>query len=299
MDTNKRKIIKAALIGVVVIAALAFGAPSAVMAGFLMTIVSLVLLLGYLMDKNGAKEAAAVKNQQEDILEKKYFSADIHKYGTLIFLLGLTVSLGMVLTAFEWKSYDEIKLVKLTGESDDLFEEVVDIPHTIHTPPPPPQVLQQPELLEVPDDEEIKKDFEVELDVELKDEVSAPITVADFSNTGPAGPPSDEKVDEVFEIVEESAEPDGGMQAFYKYVGKNMEYPNQAKRMGVEGKVFVQFIIDKDGKITDVKAVRGIGAGCDEEAVRVLQNAPKWKPGKQRGRAVRQRMVIPISFKLN
>jgi protein TonB len=98
--------------------------------------------------------------------------------------------------------------------------------------------------------------------------------------------------------VEETAMPQGGMQAFYEYVGKKLKYPTQARRMGIEGKVFVEFVINRDGTILDVKAIKGIGAGCDEEAVRVIQSAPSWKPGKQRGKPVRQRMVLPITFKL-
>ncbi|HEX6890078.1 MAG TPA: energy transducer TonB, partial [Chryseolinea sp.] len=104
--------------------------------------------------------------------------------------------------------------------------------------------------------------------------------------------------DQIFLVVEETAAPTGGMPAFYEYVGKKLKYPAQARRMGIEGKVFVEFVIERDGTITDVKAIKGIGAGCDEEAVRVLQSAPKWKPGKQRGKPVRQRMVLPIAFKL-
>jgi protein TonB len=68
--------------------------------------------------------------------------------------------------------------------------------------------------------------------------------------------------------------------------------------MGIEGKVYVQFVVDKDGTLTDIKALKGIGAGCDEEAVRVIGGSPKWKPGKQRGRPVKVRMVLPIIFKL-
>lgn len=78
-----------------------------------------------------------------------------------------------------------------------------------------------------------------------------------------------------------------------------MKYQNQARRMGIEGRVFVQFVVDKDGQLTEIKAVKGIGAGCDEEAVRVLKSAPKWKPGKQRGRPVKVRMILPITFKLS
>ncbi len=107
-----------------------------------------------------------------------------------------------------------------------------------------------------------------------------------------------EDINQIFLVVEETAAPQGGMPAFYEFVGKKLKYPAQARRMGIEGKVFVEFVIERDGSITDVKAIKGIGAGCDEEAVRVLQSAPKWKPGKQRGKPVRQRMVLPIAFKL-
>ena len=99
-------------------------------------------------------------------------------------------------------------------------------------------------------------------------------------------------------VVEDQPEPQGGMQAFYEYVGKNLKYPSQARRMGIEGKVFVQFVVNTDGTLTDVQAIKGIGAGCDDEAVRVVKTAPKWKPGKQRGKPVRVRMVLPITFKL-
>ena len=78
-----------------------------------------------------------------------------------------------------------------------------------------------------------------------------------------------------------------------------MNYPKQARRMGIEGKVYVQFVVDKDGSVTSVRAVKGIGAGCDEEAERVLKSSPKFKPGKQRGRPVKVRMMMPIIFKLN
>lgn len=110
--------------------------------------------------------------------------------------------------------------------------------------------------------------------------------------------PPEEEVDEIFTIVEDQPVPNGGMSAFYKYVGDKLKYPAQARRMGIEGKVFVQFVVDKDGTLTEVKAVKGIGAGCDEEAVRVIKGAPKWKPGKQRGRSVKVRMILPITFKL-
>ncbi len=105
--------------------------------------------------------------------------------------------------------------------------------------------------------------------------------------------------EEVFDIVEDQPTPIGGMPQFYEYIAQNMKYPSKAKAMGLEGRVFIQFIVDKSGKLTQVKAVKGIGAGCDEEAVRVIENAGLWTPGKQRGREVNVRMILPITFKLD
>ncbi len=104
--------------------------------------------------------------------------------------------------------------------------------------------------------------------------------------------------EEVFQIVENPAKYPGGIEAFYDYVSNNLNYPQQAVEKGIEGRVYVEFIVAKDGTINNVTAVRGIGAGCDEEAVRVVKSSPNWSPPMQRGRAVNQRMIIPITFKL-
>ena len=104
--------------------------------------------------------------------------------------------------------------------------------------------------------------------------------------------------DDVYTMVEETATPRGGWSVFYEHIAKKMMYPAQARRMGVEGKVFVEFVVQTDGSITDVKVKNGIGAGCDAEALRVVQTAPLWEPGKNKGVAVKQRLVLPISFKL-
>ena len=104
--------------------------------------------------------------------------------------------------------------------------------------------------------------------------------------------------DEVFTVVEELPEFDGGMEAFYQYVGNEIKYPAQAQQKGVEGQVYVQFVVERDGAITHVEAIKGIGSGCEEEAVRVVKNAPAFNPGKQRGRTVRVRMEMPIRFTL-
>jgi protein TonB len=220
---------------------------------------------------------------------KKTEKADLTKKTALFFSIGLLITMAITLKAFTWKNYDE-SLLDLQGKSTNVFEEMLEVPPT-EQPPPPAPIIQQPQIVEVPDEEEIKEDLNLKFDVEVSEETKVETIIV-------APVEEKEDVDQVFSVVEESAEPKGGMPAFYKFVGEKMKYPAQARRMGVEGRVFVEFVVNRDGSIVDVKAIKGIGAGCDEEAVRVVQSAPSWKPGKQRGKPVRQKMVIPIIFKL-
>lgn len=104
--------------------------------------------------------------------------------------------------------------------------------------------------------------------------------------------------DAVFVVVEEQAEFPGGLDSMYAYIVKNLKYPEAAKEKGIEGRVFVNFIIEKDGSISNVKILRGIGGGCEEAAVEMIKNMPKWKPGKQRGKPVRFQFNLPIKFEL-
>lgn len=220
---------------------------------------------------------------------KKNPKADLHRSSTFFFSIGLLITMSLVLAAFEWKQY-EAKVADLIEKQADVFEETIEVPPT-DIPPPPPPAVQAPVIVEVPDEEEIEEDIKVSLDIEVSQDTKVEEIVVKAEEPK-------EETDEIFTIVEESAAPKGGMAAFYKYVGDKMKYPPQARRMGIDGKVFVEFVINKDGSISDVKAVKGIGAGCDEEAVRVVQSAPAWTPGKQRGKPVKQRMVLPITFKL-
>ena len=105
--------------------------------------------------------------------------------------------------------------------------------------------------------------------------------------------------DGVYTVVANQPEPANGMKEFYQFIGNSMKYPVQARRMGIEGKVFVQFVVNKYGELTDIKTLKGIGAGCDEEAMRVVTEAPEWKPGTTAdGQPVSVRLVLPITFKL-
>ncbi|MBP6411608.1 MAG: energy transducer TonB, partial [Pseudarcicella sp.] len=106
------------------------------------------------------------------------------------------------------------------------------------------------------------------------------------------------KEEEIFTAVEQNPEFPGGMSAFGKFLGKNIEYPAEATENNIAGKVILRFTVNKDGSIEDIKVLKGVGFGCDEEAVRVLKMTPRWTPGKQSGRAVRVSYSVPIVFSL-
>jgi periplasmic protein TonB len=222
---------------------------------------------------------------------KKNPSVDLNNMRPLIFSISLLITLSLVLAGFEWRQYDK-SIVELTSRQSNTFETMIEVPPTQIPPPPAEVIVQQPQLVAVPDEEEIKQEIKFVFDVDITEETKiqeyTPIEV----------PKIEEESEEIFIVVEENAEPKGGYPAFYKFVSENIKYPAQARRMNIEGKVYVEFIVGKDGKITEAKAVKGIGGGCDEEAVRIVMAAPPWNPGKQRGKPVRQRMVLPITFKL-
>jgi protein TonB len=221
---------------------------------------------------------------------KKTEKADLTQKSFLFFNIGLIVALLLAITAFTFKVYDDTSSKDL-GDNNRVDDEILEVPPTEQLPPPPPKIEIR-QIIEVEDDKKIEEDIKMpDIETDVNERV-AEIPIA------PAVEEEKEDPNQVFLVVEESAAPIGGMPAFYTFVQKKLKYPAQARRMGIEGKVFVEFVIEKDGSITDVKFIKGIGAGCDEEAVRVVQSAPKWKPGKQRGKPVRQRMVLPIAFKL-
>ena len=101
---------------------------------------------------------------------------------------------------------------------------------------------------------------------------------------------------EIFMVVEELPEFPGGRKNLLNYLAKNITYPEEALKAKIEGRVFVNFIVEKDGSISNVKVLRGIGHGCDKESVRVVENMPRWKPGKQKGQPVRVSFNLPIKF---
>lgn len=222
-------------------------------------------------------------------MNNKHNKSNWHKSGGLFFWIGLNISLLLVITAFEWEStYDTAIMNPLKIE--DVFEEEIKITKQEELKPPKPKVIA-PKLVEVEDD---PLEEQPELVIDIED-----LTIDEMEEIIEDNAMEDEPIETVWGgLVETKPEPISGYKAFYTFIAKNMKYPSQARRMGIEGKVFIQFMIDEFGNITNPEVVRGIGSGCDEEALRVVKLLPPWKPGKQRGRPVRVMMVLPITFKL-
>ncbi len=263
--------------------------------GLLAISIGLIFLFKGILDNNGKKILAGEIKQPEVGILRKFYEVDANHYSGLFFSIGLVISVGMMLVAFTWEFADTEDLAEYVAPVAET-EEIIDVPITNIPPPPPPkvQVVTPEEIVEVENDIELDENIEIKIeDVEIEiDNIVTDVTAIE-------APRQEEAVEQVFTIVEQSAVYPGGMDAFYKYVAKKLKYPKQAKRMGIQGRVFVQFVVDKTGKLTDVKTVKGIGGGCDEEAERVLRESVRWAPAKQRGKKVKVRMNIPIQFKLD
>ena len=205
--------------------------------------------------------------------------------------IGMIISLLIAWLAFEHKSYDKREIDEsLLNREVVLDEEMVEITKQEEQKPQPVEQPQQTTQLEIVDDDVETEDLNINAEVEQNEvieEYVAPEVV------------EEEVVEqEIFQIVEEMPAFPGGEAKLMEYVAKNIKYPQIARETGIQGRVFVGFVVEPDGSISNVKLLRGIGGGCDEEAMRVIKSLPKWKPGKQRGKAVRVSYQIPVFFKL-
>jgi periplasmic protein TonB len=214
---------------------------------------------------------------------KKNPEISLEKKKGLFFQIGLVVTLVIVLGAFEWKSYEKVDYNLGQLNLDDLEEEIIPITRQEITPPPPPP--PPPEVIVI-----------VEDIVEIVDEAKIETTESDEMVAIEIEEESDE---EFFTVVENMPEFPGGDAGLMKYIQKNVKYPPIAKEYNITGKVYVSFIVDKSGSVTDVKIAKGVDKSLDAEALRVVKSLPKYKPGKQRGKAVRVMFTIPINFTLN
>ena len=173
-------------------------------------------------------------------------------------------------------------------------EEMVEI--TQHEKkPPPPTPPKQTTIIQIVENE-IEVEEELEIDVEANQETAIE-TYVPFTPVEDEDQEMDEE-EQVFVVVESMPYFPGGEVARIKYLSENIKYPEMAREANVQGNVFVTFVVEKNGNITNVKVLRGIGAGCDEEAIRVVKNMPQWIPGKQRSAPVRVQFNMPIKFVL-
>lgn len=221
---------------------------------------------------------------------KKSPKADLERKKSIFLQIGIIITLVGVLVAFEWKQYERPEYDLGSLEMDFIEEE--EIPITRPEEPPPPEPEPSTDIVIVDDDVELDEEFTIDVEATFDTEVRefVPVMIEE-----------EEEVDEnvIFQIVEENPEFPGGEDEMRRFIRDNMRYPVIAREAGIQGSVFVTFVVERDGSVTNVQVLRGIGGGCDEEAVRVVREMPKWKPGRQRNQPVRVQYRMPIRFVLN
>ena len=228
---------------------------------------------------------------------KKSEKADLEKKKGLHIEIGLVTILALVLVAFNIRSTDK----KDSGfaqqvVSTEMEEEIIQTQEEQDIPEPEPE---QPEP-------EVTTELEVvEDDAELTHELGI-VDAGDNANKeqqevviSDVGGEETVEEEEIFVFVEEFPSYPGGEEALYKYLGENIQYPDVARDNGITGTVVIRFVVEKDGSITKAAVAREIGGGCGKEALRVVNAMPKWKPGKQSGKAVRTEFTLPVQFQLN
>ena len=223
---------------------------------------------------------------------KKSKKATIENQRGSWLLMGLVVALAFMFVSFEWTQHD-VRVAALSSDDESIFvTELVPItfPDEKLEPPPPPE-NKIVEILEI-----------VKNDIEVADNVSTVGEDMDVTHKIVWIPPvvETEVVDEdvIVDVAEIMPEFPGGTAALMKYLGTNIKDPTISQEMGSAGRVIVQFVVDKDGSISNPEVVRGVDAYLDKEAIRVISGMPKWKPGVQNGKKVRVKYTVPVVFRL-
>ena len=228
---------------------------------------------------------------------KKAPKADLENRKTLSLIMGYVVALAILFVAFEWSSHD-IEVAKAEGVRDVIMEEEVEItrpPENIPPPPPPPPVVA-PDILTMVDDE---------IEVDDQDILSSDDS-QDAAQVQTYTPPAvveeeEESTNQIFTIVEDMPifpGADKDENALQKWIAKNLRYPPIAAENGISGRVTVTFVVNQEGKVVEAQVVRGVDPSLDKEALRVINSQPKWTPGKQRGKPVKVKFTVPVTFKL-
>lgn len=219
---------------------------------------------------------------------KKNPKADLEKKRGIFLEIGFIVVLGLALIAFEWTS-SEGGTIDLGTVNFEAEEEMIPVTRREKVKPPPPPPPQVTEILNiVEDDVEIEEELEIEdseADQETKVEIMEVVEEV-------------EEEDEIFNfyLLENKPVFPGGEEGLFKFIAANTKYPQIAKENGISGRVFISFVINKTGNVTEVKLLRGVDPYLDKESLRVVRSMPKWKPGKQRGKAVKVSFQVPINF---
>lgn len=225
---------------------------------------------------------------------KKTPKADLENRRTLFTEIGLVVALLVVWGAFSYSTKE--KAVASLGEDTQVVEVEDMVPITEETPPPPPEAPKIPVLSDqidiVEDDIKVDDNF-----MSLEDDASLGVEIMDYVEEVKEEVVEEESIP--FQLVEEKPSFNGGdANEFSKWVNSKLQYPEIAKENGVQGRVTLQFTVNPDGSVSNVKVLRGVDSSLDKEAVRVVSMSPKWKPGKQRDRAVKVTYTFPVIFQL-
>ena len=224
---------------------------------------------------------------------KKSPKADLENKKTTNLLIGAILTLSVLFIGFEWSERDK-QVATDTGLTEIVFEEEI-IPITEQEQPkqapPPPEAPKVEEVLEIMDNDSKVEESTIQASDDTQAAVEVKYTPVEVE---------EEEVDEqeIFTVVEEMPSFPGGMGECMKFLAKNIKYPTVAQENGVQGRVIVQFVINRDGSIVDAKVVRGVDPYLDKEALRVIKMMPKWSPGKQRGKEVRVKYTLPVMFRL-
>ncbi len=235
---------------------------------------------------------------------KKSKKADLEGQKSTALLIGYIVTLALIFVCFEWttRTYVETEPV-IYSASATMEEEMVPITQPIFRTVAPPPAAEAPKVAEildiVEDDEEIEEE-EIQSSEDTGEATTGPSApVSGPVMAGPIGPTGEDTGEgEIFQVVEEMPEFPGGMEALMTYLSKNIKYPSIAQENNIQGRVIVEFVVNKDGSIVEPVVKRSIDSSLDNEAMRVIKSMPKWKPGKQRGKPVRVRYTVPVLFRL-
>ncbi|SDZ91373.1 outer membrane transport energization protein TonB [Porphyromonadaceae bacterium KH3R12] len=224
---------------------------------------------------------------------KKTPKANLERHRGTYILMGLVLGVSILFFAFEW-STETRKLDENVIVQDVLAEEEIEITRRdpAPPPPPPPPEPETPEIIEV-----VEERVETRMEIKSEDDQSQRQTEV-YIPPPPPKPKQEEVTEEIFVVVEEQPEFPGGQAAMMKFLSDNIRYPVIAQENGIQGRVICNFVVERDGSITDVQVVRGQDPSLDREAIRVIQQMPRWKPGKQRGSPVRVRFTLPVVFRL-